>query len=185
MLIYIAGNANQSSWAYITMEKFQWDERMVGMSLGWVGLMVGIVQGGLTRIIIPKLGQHKSVFIGLLIYSFGFLLFAFATQGWMMFAFMSIFAFGGIAGPSLQSLISSQVPANEQGEIQGTLASLVSLTSIIGPLLMNNILFHYFSQKESGHYFPGAPFLMGAFLTAISAFLAYKTLSRTNKTMME
>ncbi len=178
MFIYIAGNANQSSWAYITMEKFQWDERMVGYSLGWVGLMVGLVQGGLSRIIIPKLGQTRSVFIGLAIYALGFTLFAFATESWMMFAFMTIFAFGGICGPSLQSLISSQVPANEQGEMQGTLASLVSVTSIIGPILMNNILFHHFSQKGTNHYFPGAPFLMGAILTLVSLFLAYRVLGK-------
>ncbi|MFZ4544941.1 MAG: TCR/Tet family MFS transporter [Saprospiraceae bacterium] len=176
-IIYIAGHANQSSWVYITMEKFNWDEKMVGLSLGWVGLMVAIVQGGLSRIIIPKLGQNQSVYIGLAISSLGFVLFAFATQTWMMFAFMTIFAFGGIAGPSLQSLISNQVAANEQGEVQGTLASIVSLTSIIGPLLMNNVLFHYFSKKTTYYYFPGAPFLLGAVLTLISALIAYRSYS--------
>lgn len=178
ILIYIAGHANQSSWNYITMEKFQWDRKMVGYSLGWVGFMVGLVQGGLSRFIIPKLGTEKAVYVGLAIYALGFCLFAFATQGWMMFAFMIVFAFGGIAGPSLQSLISSQIPANEQGELQGTLASIVSLTSIIGPFLMNNILFHYFSQKYTSHYFPGAPFIMGAILSLISAVLAYNALVR-------
>ncbi len=176
--IFIAGHANQSAWQYITIEKFQWDEKMVGYSLGWVGLMVGIVQGGLSRIIIPKLGQERAIYIGLAVYALGFTLFAFATQSWMMFAFMTIFAFGGISGPSLQSLISGGVAANEQGEIQGTLSSLVSLTSIIGPLLMNNLLFHHFSQKGTSYYFPGAPFLMGAILTMISFVVAYRTLNK-------
>ena len=150
---------------------------MVGMSLGWVGLTVAIVQGGLSRIIIPKLGQTKSVYIGLIIYALGFSLFAFATEGWMMFAFMALFAFGGIAGPSLQSIISSQVPANEQGEMQGTLTSFISLTSIIGPLLMTN-LFAYFTQSSSKIYFPSAPFLMGALLCLLSLVFAYRTLSK-------
>jgi MFS transporter, DHA1 family, tetracycline resistance protein len=176
--IYIAGHANQSTWGYITMEKFQWTPKMVGISLGWVGLTVGLVQGLLSRYIIPKLGQTNSVYIGLLIYTIVFALFGFATQGWMMFAFMTLFAFGGIAGPSLQSIISGQVPPNEQGELQGTLTSLVSITSIVGPLIMTN-LFAYFTHSTSTIYFPGAPFLMGAFLSLLSLGFAYRILSKT------
>ena len=177
MCIYIAAHANQSTWGYITMEKFKWDSRMVGISLGWVGFTVGMVQGVLSRYIIPKLGQTNAVYFGLLIYTIGFTLFGFATEGWMMFAFMSLFAFGGIAGPALQSIISNQVSPNEQGEMQGTLTSLVSLTSIIGPLLMTN-LFAYFTHSNSKIYFPGAPFLMGAMLSFVSFLFAYNTLSK-------
>lgn len=176
-IVYVAGHANQSSWVYITMEKFNWDEKMVGLSLGWVGLTVGLVQGGLSRIIIPKIGQVQSVYIGLLIAFVGYFLFAFATQGWMMFAIMTFFAFSGIAMPSIQSIISNQVPKNEQGEVQGTLTSLISLSSIIGPLLMNNLLFHYFSNEETFCYFPGAPFLMAGILVLISIFIAFRNLT--------
>lgn len=173
--IYVAGHANQSTWTYITMMKFNWDERWVGYSLAFVGLMTGIVQGGLTRILIPKLGQRNSVFIGLGLYAVGFLLFAFATQGWMMFAFMIPFSLGGIAGPSLQGIISGQVPDNEQGELQGALTSLISLTSIIGPLLMT-YLFAYFTAPAAAVQFPGAPFLMGAVLSLLSMLLAMRSL---------
>jgi MFS transporter, DHA1 family, tetracycline resistance protein len=175
--VYIAAHANQSTWGYITMEKFKWDSKMVGISLGWVGLTVGLVQGVLSRYIIPKLGQTNSVYIGLIVYVIGFTMFGFATQSWMMFAFMTLFAFGGICGPSLQSIISSQVPPNEQGELQGTLTSLVSLTSIVGPLVMTN-LFAYFTHSSSSVYFPGAPFLMGAFLCLLGLGFAYRTLSK-------
>lgn len=173
--IYVAGHANQSTWTYITMKKFEWDERWVGYSLAFVGLMTAIVQGGLTRILIPKLGQRNSVFIGLGLYAFGFVLFAFASQGWMMFAFMIPFSLGGIAGPSLQGIISGQVPSNEQGELQGALTSLVSLTSIVGPLLMT-YLFAHFTAPESSIQFPGAPFLMGAVLSLLSMLLAMRSL---------
>jgi MFS transporter, DHA1 family, tetracycline resistance protein len=183
MAINVAGHANQSTWGYITIEKFGWTNAMIGYSLAWVGLMVGIVQGGLTRILIPKLGQTRSIYIGLTLYAFGFLLFAFATEGWMMYAFMVIFAFGGLAGPAIQATISSQVPPNEQGELQGTLASLMSLTAIVGPLLMNN-LFSYFSQKGTSYYFAGAPFLAGAVLSLLSAILAWNTLKNWQKTSL-
>ena len=174
-LLYIAAHAVQSTWTYYTMSKFGWDERLVGYSLGFVGLTVGIVQGGLIRVVIPKLGQHKSVYVGLILYAIGFVLFAFASQTWMMFAFMIPYALGGIAGPSIQGIISKHVPPNEQGELQGALTSLMSATSIFGPLLMTN-LFAYFTSTAAPFHFPGAPMLFGAALTIVSAFLAFRTL---------
>ncbi|OIR00714.1 tetracycline resistance protein, class C [mine drainage metagenome] len=173
--LYIAAHAVQSTWTYYTMSKFGWDERLVGYSLGFVGLTVGIVQGGLIRIIIPKLGNHKSVYIGLGLYAIGFTLFAFASQTWMMFVFMIPYSLGGIAGPSLQAIISKHVPPNEQGELQGALTSLMSATSIVGPLLMTN-LFSYFTSEKAPVHFPGAAMLFGAMLTVISTVSAYKTL---------
>jgi DHA1 family tetracycline resistance protein-like MFS transporter len=137
--------------------------------------MVAIVQGGLMRYINPKLGNEKSVYVGLSLYAVGLLLFAFASQTWMMFAFLIPYCLGGIAGPALQSIISGEVPANEQGELQGALTSLMSLTSVIGPLIMTN-LFSYFTKTNAPVRFPGAPFLLGAILMAVSVFLSYYAL---------
>ena len=144
MLMYIASHAVQSNWSYYTMLKFSWNEAMVGYSLGFVGVLVSLVQGGLIRIVIPKIGQVKSIYAGLAFYAIGLLLFAFASSSWMMFAFLITYCLGGLAGPALQGYISNHVPANEQGELQGALTSLISLTSIIGPVLMNG-LFAYFT----------------------------------------
>ncbi len=178
--IYTAVHAVQGTWTYYTMEKFKWNEAWVGYSLSFVGLMVALVQGGLNRIMIPKLGEKRAVFVGLSFYVLGLLCFAFASQGWMMFAFMVPYALGGLAGPSLQGIISNQVPANEQGELQGGLNSLISVTSIIGPLLMTN-LFGYFTSAKAPVYFPGAPFVMGALLTALSIVLAINPLAKMTK----
>ena len=175
VLVYIAAHAVQSTWTYINIEKFNWSESLIGYSLGVVGLLVAIVQGGLIRFINPKLGNEKSVFIGLLFYSVGLLLFAFASQTWMMFIFLIPYCLGGICGPALQSIISGAVPKNEQGELQGALTSLISLTSIIGPLLMT-FLFYYFTKKGAILHFAGAPFLLGAILMLGSAMIAYSTL---------
>lgn len=176
VLVYIAAHAVQSNWTYYTMLKFNWNEDWVGYSLGFVGILVAIVQGGLIRIIIPRIGQKKSVYIGLFLYAIGLLLFGFASNGWMMFIFLIPYCLGGIAGPAIQGIISNQVPANEQGELQGGLTSLISVTSIIGPLLMNN-LFAYFTLSSTPIYFPGAPFLAGAILCLLSVFLAVRSLS--------
>ena len=121
---------------------------MVGISLSVVGVLIALVQGGLIRVVNPWLGNEKSVYIGLGLYTIGMLLFAFATQGWMMFAILVPYCLGGICGPALQAIISNHVKANEQGELQGSLTSLMSVSSIVGSLGMTNI-FSYFTSKSA------------------------------------
>lgn len=172
-LVYLAGHAVQSTWAFFNMERFKWDEKMVGISLGVVGLLVGLVQGGLIRIVNPRLGNEKSIYVGLAFYTLGLILFAFASQGWMMFAFLIPYCLGGICGPALQAVIANHVAPEEQGELQGALTSLMSVTTIIGPPVMTN-LFSYFTKKGTPLYFPGAPFLLGAVLMLGSTLMAYR-----------
>ncbi len=183
VLVYIAGHAMQTNWTFFTMYKFNWSEKLVGISLGVSGVMAALVQGVLIRYLQPKLGNERSIYYGLILYSIGMLLFAFASESWMMFAFLVPYGLGGICGPALQSVISSQVPNSEQGELQGALASLVSLTSIIGPPLMTNIFF-YFTHDKAPFKFAGAPFFLGFVLMGISAFVAYYTFAR-NKRLRE
>jgi DHA1 family tetracycline resistance protein-like MFS transporter len=175
VLIYIAAHAVQSTWAYYNMYKFSWHEKEVGISLGVVGIMVALVQGVLIRVTIPKLGQEKSVYTGLFLYGIGMLLFGIATQGWMMYAFTVVYCLGGIAGPALQGIMSNEVPRNEQGELQGALTSLISVTTIVGPPLMT-WLFAFFTANNAPVHFPGAPFITGAVFMLISAVLAYRYL---------
>lgn len=177
ILIYIAAHAVQSTWTYVNIEKFNWSESLIGYSLGVVGLLVAIVQGGLTRYINPKLGNEKSVYLGILLYAIGLLLFAFASQTWMMFLFLIPYCLGGICNPALQSIMSGAVPKNEQGELQGALTSLISVTTIIGPLMMT-ILFSFFTNKNAPIHFAGAPFLLGSLLSLASAIIAYNTLKK-------
>ena len=178
--IYLASHATQSTWTFYTMEKFKWDEKMVGYSLGFVGIMIALVQGVLIRIIIPRLGQKRAIYFGLGLYAIGFVCFAFATKSWMMFAFVIPFSLGGICGPALQGVMTGQVPPNEQGELQGALTSLISVTTIFGPLMMTN-LFSYFTSKNAPVYFPGASFLMGALLTLLSVIFAMRSLSKFSR----
>jgi len=175
VLVYIASHAVQSNWAFYVTEKFNWSEKMIGLSLGVVGLLVGLVQGGLIRVINPLLGNERSVYVGLALYSIGMLLFGLASQSWMMFVFLVPYCLGGIAGPALQAIISGHVPPNEQGELQGALTSLMSATSIIGPPVMTN-LFAYFTSPKAPVRFPGAPFMLGALLMLASAIMAYHAL---------
>ena len=180
ILIYIASHAVQSNWSFYTMFRFNWDERMVGISLGLVGLLVGLVQGLLIRWINPLIGDRKSIYYGLLLYGIGMLLFAFATEGWMMFVFLIPYCLGGICGPALQSIITKNIPSNEQGELQGALTSLMSATSIIGPPLMTN-LFYYFTHKSAPFQFPGAPFFLAFLLFIASIYFVYINFSKKKK----
>jgi MFS transporter, DHA1 family, tetracycline resistance protein len=177
-LLYIASHAVQSHWSYYTIEKFQWDERNIGISLGVVGIASALVQGWLIRLIIPKLKQERSVYVGLSLYALGFLLFALATEGWMMYAVTFIYCLGGIAGPALQGIMSGIIPPNEQGELQGGFTSLMSFTSIIGPPLMNG-LFAFFTGAGAPFYWAGVAMMLGAVLAIISSWLARRSLKRT------
>ncbi len=179
-LVYIAGHAVQSNWSYYTTEKFNWTPGQIGLSLVVIGVAVSVVQGGLIRVIIPKLGQQRSVYIGLALYALGFLLFAYATEAWMMYAFTVVYCMGGIAGPALQGIMSEVLPANEQGELQGGFTSMMSASSIIGPPIMNG-LFAYFTGPKAPIYFPGAAMLLGAVLTLASAIWARSSMKKNMK----
>lgn len=172
ILVYLGSHAVQSNWSFYTIERFGWGEGMIGVSLGVVGLLVGVVQGGLTRVINPKLGNARSIYIGLILYSVGMLLFGLATTGWMMLIFLVPYCLGGIAGPALQATITSEVDVREQGELQGALTSLMSATAIVGPPMMTN-LFAWAIRPGSPVYMPGAPFFLASFLMLISAVVAF------------
>lgn len=171
-LVNLAAHSVQSTWPYYTMERYQWDERMVGLSLGFIGLLLAIVQAGLLRIIIPKIGVERSALIGLSLYTIALPLMAFAFEPWILFVASVPYVMAGIGGPAIQGIISNSIPSTEQGQIQGGLTSVISLTAVFGPPMMT-WLFAYFTGPTAPIYFPGAPFLMGGLLTAISVVLAY------------
>src|SRR5450755_3599482 len=177
-LVYLGSHAVQSNWSYFTAYRFQWTPKTIGISLAVVGVLVAFVQAGLIRVITPKIGNERCIYIGLLLYAIGMFLFAAANQSWMMFVFLIPYCLGGIAGQALQATISGHVPPNAQGELQGSLTSLLSVTSIVGSLVMLN-LFAYFTSVKAPVIFPGAPFVLGGILMLSSSIVAYKSLKRS------
>lgn len=174
-LLYLGSHAVQSNWQYFTSYKFNWSAKTVGYSLALVGVLVGLVQTIVIRLTNKKLGNERSVYIGFTAYAIGMFLFAIASESWMMFVFLLPYCLGGISGPALQAIMTGEVPANQQGELQGGLTSVMSLTTILGPLLMTN-LFSYFTTNTSGLHFPGISFCIGGILMLSSAIITYYSL---------
>ncbi len=176
-ILYVAGKTIEVIWGYYNILKFNWTEQEIGYSLAFVGVLVSLVQGGLIRWFIPKYGQAKAVFYGIIFYAIGLFCFAFATSSWMMYAFLIPYCLGGLCGPALQGIISNHIPENEQGEIQGLNTSLMSISAIISPLIMTN-LFYQFSKQEAPVYFPGISFFISGILSLIASIIIYFSLKK-------
>ena len=170
--IFLAVQVMPAVWPFYTKYLFHWSDLEIGYSLAFVGLLVALVKSGLIkwsqRVVLP----FRSVYYGLFFYFLGLGLFTFVNEAWMIYAIMPFYCLGGIASPSLQGVISSKVTASEQGELQGIITSIMSLSNILSPLLMSNLF--YFFTKESGLHLPGAPFAFSAFFIVIAYLLCKK-----------
>lgn len=134
--IFVSGQSFlQSVWALYTDYRYHWGPREVGNSLTFVGVMAIVVQGGAVRRVIAWTGERRGLVLGLLISAAAFAAYGSVSKGWMIYVAVLVGAWGGIAGPAAQSLITKHVPANEQGALQGTLSGLVSLSAIFAPLI--------------------------------------------------
>jgi MFS transporter, DHA1 family, tetracycline resistance protein len=160
-----------STWAFYTIAKFRWTSAEVGASLAFVGLVMAVAQGLLTRVLIPWLGgERRAALAGMAAAVLAYLGYAFATRGWMMYAVGLTTAVFALTYPAMNALASQRVPANAQGELQGAVASLYGLSSILGPPLMTQV-FGYFSAPAARMHFPGAAFVTAAVLTVACATL--------------
>lgn len=174
-LMFLAGNVHPSIWTLYTETKFGWNSIQVGVSLSFVGLIYGLSQSILTKKLVPLWGEHKSVIIGILFNGVGFLLYGLAPMGWMMYAIMIISAIQGISMPCMQSLMTKKVDARYQGELQGGLVSIVSITSILAPLIYTRSF--NWGVKQGDHFLLGAPYYVAAAISAGALLLVYKKLT--------
>jgi DHA1 family tetracycline resistance protein-like MFS transporter len=133
-IFYSANSMLQSIWVIYTAYRYHWGTFQVGLSLTFIGVMAVVVQGGMVKRIIGWTGERKGLVAGLVISSVVMAAYGLATQGWMIYAIVLIAAWGGIAGPAAQALVTKHVPPNEQGGVQGSLIGLQSLAGIIAPL---------------------------------------------------
>ncbi len=180
-LMGVAQRSLESTWVLFTEHRFGWTIRDTGVSLAVVGLMAAIVQGGLVRRIIPRLGERRALTTGIIITTITFLLYGLAPFGWSLYFVIVLGSLGAIGGPAAQGLMSKAVPPNEQGMLQGGLASVTSITNVLGPLLATN-LFGYFISDKAPVKIPGAAFFAGAVLLVFALFAARRTFRKVPPT---
>jgi len=162
-LYQVAHDSLPAVWMFYTQHRFGWGRAEVGMSLTFVGVMTVIVMGGLTGVVVPKIGERRAIIFGFLLMMLGFLGYGFATHGWMLYVAMAIGSLGGIANPAVQTVMSRQAGPSAQGELQGAVASLNGIAAVISPLVMTQ-LFSYYSQPSAPLLLPGAPYLVSGVL---------------------
>ncbi|MFK7896828.1 MAG: TCR/Tet family MFS transporter [Myxococcota bacterium] len=166
----IAHDANPAVWSYYTMHRFDWSSADVGWSLFAVGAAIMFVNIALVKPALNRLGERGAVWVGFLGMALGFAIFAFATSGWMMFLGILPFGLVGVAQPAIRGMMANRVPGDSQGELQGAISSVMSLTMIVSPIVMTE-LFYRFSAEGARLYFPGAPFLAASFLLLLALLL--------------
>lgn len=168
---YLAHEVLPSMWVLYTDYRYGWDAKMVGYTLAAVGVCSALVQGGLVRPGVAKLGERKSLLFGLVCGAAGFAIYGFAPTGALFFWGIPFGALWGFAGPASQALMSQKVDPSEQGRLQGALAGMRGISGMIGPTLFT-AAFAWGIGPENPVSHPGVPFLLAAGLLGIAAGLA-------------
>lgn len=170
-LLNMAQFGLHATWVLYTGHRYGWSARQVGLSLAVVGIGAAIVQGGLTRKIVPKLGERWSLLLGIAMGACAYAAYGLATEGWMIYTIIAIASLGSVAGPAAQALITHSVRPDEQGTVQGALTGLQSIAGIFGPLV-GGLTFAYFISERAPIALPGAPFFVGSALSVLGLIVA-------------
>ena len=168
----VAFFAYTSVWAYFGMIRFGWGPGMVGLSLAVFGIWIAVAQGLLLKPILRRLGERRTVVLGFSLDVLAFAILGFLSNGWLALALIPISAMGSIAGPALQGIMSRTAADDQQGELQGVLTAVNAVATIVAPLLMTQVFYH-FTAPDAAIFLPGAPFLLAGLLLAgcIAIFL--------------
>ena len=172
----LAQQVMPSTWSFYTTYRFGWSARSIGASLALVGLIMATSQATFLRLLVPRLGERRAALTGIAIAAIGYVGYGTATASWMMLAWLATWFFGATVMPTTNALMSHRVMADAQGELQGAVASLFSLSSILGPPLMSQ-LFGRFSGPGAPLHLPGAAFFAAALLTG-TCFVLYWSVTR-------
>jgi DHA1 family tetracycline resistance protein-like MFS transporter len=163
----LAHQVMPNTWSFYTKLRFSWSEATIGASLALAGAVMATSQASLVRMLVPRFGERRTALTGIAVAAVGYAGYALATEGWMMFAWLGTWIFGAMVMPTTHAYMSHRVDPDAQGELQGAVASLHSLASIVGPPLMTQ-LFSRFSAADAPVHVPGAAFIAASCLTVAS-----------------
>ena len=172
VIAQLAERMLEANWVLYTGYRFGWTAAQVGISLALVGVLVVITQGGLVRVVVPRIGERATVNMGFTVAAVCMVGIAFASQPWMIYVIIVPYVLGwGLTAPAVQALITREVPPNEQGILQGAISSAQTITGIIGPPVAGSV-FGYFIGDAAPFHLPGSAFLLGAILFVIGLVVA-------------
>ncbi len=170
----LSAQSTVSVWSFYGALKFGWSPLLIGLSVSFYGIMLAAMQGVMAGKAVTAFGAVRVARWGLIAGLPSYLIIAFANATWQMIVAIAIGTLTGITFPALQSLMSARVSEDAQGELQGAIASVISMTSVIGPLIMTALFGHF--ADSSGLWFPGAPFAAASCLLMIAILILRRTL---------
>ncbi|KAB2664561.1 TCR/Tet family MFS transporter [Brucella tritici] len=166
-LFWLAHAVYPSVWAFVGAYRYNWSEAQIGLSLGLFGIGAAFVMALVLPRVLPVLGERRTAITGVLFSCLGMIGYAIAWEGWMVYAVIFLTALEGLADPPLRSIAAGKVPPSAQGELQGALTSVSSITTIIGPLIFTQ-LFAVFTGMNAPFVFAGMPYAVGAGLVFLA-----------------
>ncbi len=173
-ILNFVGNMYGTVWALFGYDAFQWNGLTVGLSLAGYGVFHAAAQAVLPGPVTRLLGEKNALLVGMAFEAVALIITGIATQGWIVFALLPLYGVSGVGIPALQSLATQQVGEDKQGQLQGVMASIVSLASIFGPLYF---AYFYYGIKDS---WPGLIWIIGVgtYLLAIPLILMVRGRAR-------
>ncbi len=172
-LYYLAHQALQNVFVLYTGYRYGWDSFTVGLALGAVGVVTSIVQGGLVGPIVARFGERRALVTGLTFGVLAFLVYGLAPTGSQFALGILVMSLWGLYGPSAQGLMTRRVSPSEQGQLQGALTSVVTITGMLGPALFSLTFATFIGARRDWHT-PGAPFLLAAALLVVAIAIALR-----------
>jgi DHA1 family tetracycline resistance protein-like MFS transporter len=167
-LFFLAHAVYPSVWPFVSTFRYGWSEGQIGLSLGIYGIGAAVVMGLVLPRVVPVLGEWKTAVLGLCFSMAALSGYAFAWEGWVVYTVIVLTVMENVADPPLRSIAAGKVPPSAQGELQGALTSISSITTIIGPLIFTQ-MFGYFTKPDAPITFAGAPYLLAAFFIMVAA----------------
>ena len=179
-LYWLAHAVYPSVWSFVTSYRFDWSEGQIGLSLGLFGICAAIVMVAVLPRIVPVLGEWRTAALGLSFSGLGLIGYAVAWDGWVIYAVILLTTIENIADPPLRSIAAAKVPPSAQGELQGAMTSITSITTIIGPLMFTQ-MFSRFSGEGAVVEFAGAPFLLAAAFIVLAVIVLMRWIAPSAK----
>jgi MFS transporter, DHA1 family, tetracycline resistance protein len=172
-LYFVSHQVLQSVFVLYVGYRYQWSPRAVGLTLALVGIGSVIVQGGLVKPVVAKIGDRRALMLGLTSGIIGFTAWGLAPTGALFIAAIPFGSLMGFYGPAAQGLMTHRVSASEQGQLQGANASVMGIAGLIGPGLFTWTFAHFIGADTAWHL-PGAPFFLGALLILVALIVAIR-----------